>query len=313
MSSAAIIVGLPYLPPRPPLQPGWEKTQIIWEGSDGSTWNLSDPETGVFLVRSGVRGLGDTKIEQKRDKRVGVPGSYYRTTDYGAREVHWTVYIYHDGSTREYVERVDAFWNSLDPEVEGTMRVRIPGVRERTIRLRYDGEGNPDYDLDPAFFGWMKYGIDLQADQPFFADGTGYLNVWEAEEVVDFFGIGDDVVVIGSGQSIDNAEVVNQGDRPATPLITFFGPFLSAEVEIGGRIIEVPFSMEDGELLNVNSDPSAYSVIDGNGANRFSEMGQIDWPVIPAGGTVPVSITIEGGDGAGRVGIEFSHMYRRAL
>lgn len=37
---------------------GWERLKLTWTGWDGSQWDLTNPNGGVFLTEDGVEGLG---------------------------------------------------------------------------------------------------------------------------------------------------------------------------------------------------------------------------------------------------------------
>lgn len=309
-SNGLVLVAPPYRPPTPPLQPGWEKMVVTWNGPDGSQWTLSDPSEGIFITRGGLSGLGDTKFTHYRDESPALDGALYRGTTFKSRTLHLNLYLYHDEGTTAFVDRLDAFWDSMDPEHEGTLSVQIPGVRKLSIRARYESGAEDAPDLDPTFFGWVKYSLDLQADQPFWA-GEELPKVWESEVPTDYFGLDDDVYYISTGSSVEEAQIVNPGNRPAWPEWTFVGPLPFGSVSIDGHLIEMPFDIADGEWIKVYPDPARQQVLDQDGVSRFSEMGELDWAALPPKSTTPVTIDI--GDGTGRIEMRFTPLYRRAL
>jgi hypothetical protein len=52
------MVNLAYAAPYTPVIPGsfnpWQGMKHTWTGWDGSVWDLSDPESGVFLTADGL-------------------------------------------------------------------------------------------------------------------------------------------------------------------------------------------------------------------------------------------------------------------
>jgi hypothetical protein len=313
VSGSVVLVAPPYIPPVPPLQPGWDRMVVTWVGpeDDAPTWVLSDPASGVFMTRSGIQGLlGDAKFDHKRDRSPAVDGEFYRGTSFGARTGRLNLYVYHDESTVEFVNRIDAFWRSMDPERPGTLTVQIPGVRTRSIQLRLNAPDDDAPDLDPTFFGWVKYGLDVQADLPFWADPmTPY--EWRTEEEQDYFATDPDVYYINSGVALANALVRNTGDRPAWVTTVFHGPMSSGTVTIDGSTIEMPFALLEGEWVRVVTDPRATSVTDNTGADRFSDMGELDWKALPPRSETNVDISIVGEDGY--VTMEVTSLHRRML
>lgn len=310
----AVVIGAPLVaPPPPPRHPGWEKIQLTWTDVRGHVWDLTDPEMGVFLVRDGVRGFHYTKSQQYRDQSPAVHGSYYRGLSYEAREFFWPIYLFHDGTTLEWVERDDLWWKGLNPELgEGRLTVRVPGVCERWIDLRFKDDGDWAAATDPAFYGWAVYGITLQADRPHFRSVTPYKNHWDAVEPVDFHGgltPGAPILNIDSSRTLASASVTNTGDVESYPVWTFNGPFTSASATVDGHTIEVPIALDVDEWIRVDTDPGELTVVDHLGVDRFTDMGEFDPASIPPGAPVVLDLAVTGG--AGRIDIEMPLLYNK--
>lgn len=309
----AVVIGIPAVtPPDPGLSPGWERIRSLWTGWDGSVWDLTNPEMGVFLRRGGVRGLGLPAIQHYRDELNTIPGSTYRGTTYRARDVFWPVHLFHDGSSREFVERDDQWWSSLHPRHLGTWTVEVPGVSKRSIDLRLEGDDDWAPEQDPVFFGWAAYGVRLLAEQPLWR-GEPVRYRFEPDAPLPFFGgtdVGAPILNISSGTSLATASVTNRGDEPGWGIWTVHGPNAGSSVAVDGKIIEIPFALAAGEWVRLDSRPSARTAYDQAGVDRFSELGAVSWGAVPAGGTSSLDLVLTGGTGF--IEFEFDPLYLRA-
>lgn len=303
-----IIASLPYVPP--PYDPdfGWDGLAITWTGSNGITWNLSAPELGIILGR-GVRGLGMPTIAHQRDKSPARAGSYWRGYTTEERSIFLPLRLFHDGSTAEFVDLWNAFWDGMDPATPGTLTVRGPGG-VRTIRARYDKGGEEAYDMDPTFFGWAQFGLELVAEQPFW-QGDTVSQDWVTLEPVDFFDpAGSAPFYISEGTSASSAVVTNPGHEPAYPVFTAYGPFTKLDIVYQGRRITVPFTLAAGRALVIDTRPETASVTDNNGVDRWSEMSAWGFSPIAPGINQKITVTITG---TGSLSMYLEPLYRRAF
>lgn len=305
-------------PPRPPVNPGWDRARVLWRGWDGSEWDLTDPRGGVFLVRGGMRGLGMPKIEHYRDRSPAVHGAFYRGTSYAPREVFWPVFLYHDGSTREWVERDRAWWDSLHPEHEGVLTVEVPGVSSRSIRVRLEDDDDWVPEVDPAFMGWASYGVRLQADQPLWEGQAAPGNEWTADDPVPFHGgktPGAPVIRISSGRTMAAATLTNPGDVEAWPIWTFNGPTgeAGATATIAGRTVSVALELALGEKVVIDTRPTEQTAFKysatGSITDVFEYVNEIDFAPVPARSTVDLVLTTSG---SGRISVDLTPLYLRA-
>ena len=304
------VLGAPVVVVVPDIDAGWEKIQVTWDGWDGSHWDLTVPEQGVFIARGGVRGLGMPKFQHYRDQSPAVAGSYWRGMFYDSREVFWPLYLFSDESTQAYIELDRAFWKSLHPEHEGTLTVRIPGsgVR-RSLKLRLQDDGNWSPDIDPTFYGWSSYGVTLQADQPFW-EGVKQELPWTSTVPVPFFG-GTGVITISSGRALSSATITNIGDVEAYPIWKVVGPtdVAGAIISVDGRAIEVPILLGVGDYVTINTKPTEQTAIKNGTIDVFDQLGQVNFAPIPAGNTANLALTMSG---TGTIEVELTPLYLRA-
>lgn len=309
-----IVLGIYVPPPPPPVNsPGWDGIEVIWTGTDGSPWNLTNPANGVFITRGGMRGMGVPKSTHYRDQSPGVHGATHRGVSYDPREIFWPVYLYNDVSTVEYMKLDRAFWDSLHAEFEGTLTVRVPGVSKRSLRLRLTDDGNWTPERDPAFVGWTTYGITLQADQPLW-EGTPVLGgPWAATEPVDFHGgtdPGDPIVNISRGRTISTASINNPGDVEAWPIWVVEGPCSSASITVDGHEIEVNVELDEGQSVTIDTRPTEQTALRENGADVFTSLGETDFAPIPARGVSTLALDI---DSTGSISASLTPLYFRAM
>ena len=309
----SVVIGVPAItPPDPSGHPGWEKMRSTWTSWRGEIWDLTNPDMGVFIRREGVRGLGMPSITHYRDELNTIPGSTYRGTTYKAREVFWPIRLFHDAGSREYVERDDLWWRGLHPRHVGTWTIEVPGISKRHLDLRLEGDDDWAPEADPVFFGWADYGVNLLAEQPLWY-GDPALYRFSPAAPAPFFGgtePGDPIISITSGTALTNASVTNPGDEPAWGTWTVYGPNEGATLVIDGKAIEIPWEMEEGDFLRLDSSPSARTAIDQDGVDRFEDLGAVAWGSVPDGGTSSLTLTLEGGTGA--IDFAFSPLYHRA-
>jgi hypothetical protein len=234
------------------------------------------------------------------------------------------------------MERDRAFWATMDPEDTGVWTVVHPDGKHRSLRLRCVSDGDHTRSKNPLRLGWDTYGIVLVAEQPF----------WEGDPVVKSF-IGDveplpffepdgpQIVNIATGYSASTATIDNPGDVESYATWFLDGAMSAAAVGVGGVVVDVPFAVADGECLVIESDPdligaTLYEIspeqlalpagqrkkpserIVGedliNPVDMSADLGEADFAPIPAGASVPLSLTITG---AGTVEALLPTRYRR--
>jgi hypothetical protein len=223
--------------------------------------------------------------------------------------VFWPIHLFSDESTIDYVTRDRAFMHSLHPEHEGVWTVEIPGFSKRQLTLRLEGDNDWAPEADPTFYGWATYGLDLQADQPFWRDVEPVTREFEAYTPVDFYS--EPFLYLGQSNSLATASVVNPGDVEAWPVVVLRGPFTNATVTIAGQVIEVPFSLASGKSLTLDYDPDAETpVLDSDGNDRYEDLGEVAWGAIEPGVDVPLGLDITGSGGSATV--SFYPLYLRA-
>lgn len=316
---------LPYRPPAPPAQP-WQGFQLSWRGWDGSEWDLTDPDSGLFL-RPGIRGLHLPEFTRQSTTAPAVAGSRHRGTSTSDRECFWPIYLYSDDSSVAFRERDSAFWRSLDTDLEGTWTIHLPGGSTRSLRLRLTSSDD-DLPYDSLKMGWARYGITLLADQPYWV-GETVKKSWSQGDLRNYdvslqdridYGYADDVInYLSAGSTMGTAKVSNDGDVPTYAVWTVAGPSTAVSFGVGGSDIVVPFAIPEGYAVQIDTDPIHGQVLwygpwDGakitDPVDRTRDLDPASrFVAIPRGQDRQLSIAMTG---TGTVIAEMQSKYRRA-
>lgn len=296
----------PVAPPVPPAQ--WSGLGIEWEAPDGTVWDLTDPDSGVVLVRDGVEGFHFPRIEKHSSQSRAIPGKRSRGWRAQAREVFWRVYIYRNSSA-EWLALYQAFFDSIHPDRAGIWRVTAGG-QTRELHVTGVFADTVSYDRDPLYRGWALYGVTLEADQPYWAGPSERRGPWRAPDPVPFFDpAGSPPFHISSGGTFATARIPNPGDVDAWPVWTMVGPLDPVEVGVGSTVVQVPFPVLEGQTLRLDTDPrNVTATLDGDDVTR--ELGFQRFAPVRPGGDVPLHVAAAGG---GTVSVELRPLYFRAF
>ncbi|MFP3579985.1 hypothetical protein SB659_10430 [Arthrobacter sp. SIMBA_036] len=315
----------PYRPPQPAVSP-WTRARMTWTAK-GVTWPLTTPASGVFLM-PGVRGLGSISSERHSTSSPAVAGSRFEGVSVHDRGVFWPVHLFHDAGSEAWVELDRAFWQGMDPEDTGVWEILHPDGSRRSLRLRFQDDGDHTTTFDPVRYGWQTYGINLIAEQPFW-EGDPVVRSWKNPVYAPFFEPnGPHLFNIGSGADVSTAAIDNPGDVESYARWFIDGETTDASVGVDGLVARVPFPVPAGKCLVIDSDPARigaimYDVVPGapskpservigvdmvNPVDRTPDLGEADFPPIPAGAMVALSLSLAG---AGEVEALLPTLYRR--
>lgn len=306
------VLATPSAPPPPPVQP-WHGYQVIWNGWDGSVWDLTDwTGSGVLLVE-GLTGLHTPQWEDYVRLSPMAPGQSYRGSRTKPRQFDMNLLVYHDSSSAQWVALNDAFWYSMRPDLPGRLDVISPTGRKRSIDLRYTPTQDHEFPQDPAKAGWTLYQPSLTADQPYFYGEWVDLYRWVAPETPELFipAGGAPPFTITSGFDSAEAGITNLGDVTAWPQIVVEGP-LDADVEIDGGMLGLP-SVASGQRLVVETDPRIASAVrtviaTGVATDVWAQVIPWDPRPLPIGRDIPLGLTIAG---VGSIQVRFRPLYFR--
>lgn len=323
---ANIVYGAPYIPPVDQA-PAWSGMPMTWTAK-GTQWSLTDRSTGIFLL-PGVRGLGSARSERHSTSSPAVAGSSYQGSSFLDREVMWPVKVWHDGGSTAWMERDRAFWKTMDPKDTGVWTVVHPDGNHRSLALRFVDDGDHVRARNPLRLGWDRYNINLIAEQPFWVGAPVVRSFIGEAPPPPFFGNDGPIVHIASDFSAANARMDNPGDEESYPRWFIDGDTSSAHVGVGDEVVHVPFPVDAGKCLVIESDPdligaTLYEITVSGAEKKPSErvvgvdlvnpidmspdLGETDFAPVPAGAQVPLSLSISG---TGTVEVLLPTLYRR--
>lgn len=299
-----------------------QQLEMTWTGWDNSVWTLTNPDSGLFLVQGGVRGLNKPTFTRHTSVAPGLAGSRWRGRRTEEREVFWPLYLYSDGDALDFGLRDSAFWATMHPDRPGVWSVRHPNGTVRRLRCRFTSDGDQAFERDPFAFGWTTYGITLIAEQPFW-EGPDYTRTWAAEGAVDFLG-GPGVINISSSNTTADAVVRNDGDEDSWLVWRVRGPIASAQLEVNGKIVPIPFAISGNRELVIDTRPDRQVAVEQdvqtdtvpagtNTVERTGDLGLADFTPIPTGIDLPIGIDLNGGGLTTAVTASFTPLYHRAF
>jgi hypothetical protein len=310
-----LVYAQPYTPPiRPPVDPGRMAfgLRIVPEDESLPAWQLTDGEDAGIILMRGVRGLGTPQHTSFEEEYASADGAYHFGDRTSPREVFLPVYLFHDGSSQEWVERDSLFWKTLRRGAYSRLYVQLPDGAIRSLRVRYTGGGDEAFEMDPAFFGWAKYGIYMKAPQPFW-EGGEVEKEWAPSDSDPMFGSESTAPYLSTSYpTLASATISNPGDMPCSPRVTYTGPIpAGAEVTLGGKTIPIPFEIPDGSILVVDHAPGEQSAVMNGTVDVTEDLGSFDFTEIEPGQSIPVGIELPVGS-EGAIAVSITPLYERA-
>lgn len=297
----------PVTPPVPVDQ--WTGMSVVWFGADGSVWDLATGAEGVVLENEGTEGLHNPAVTKFTSSSRVVPGNRLRGWRTEPREVFWPIFVYSNEDSDEWKSRYADFFASIHPEMPGRWRVGHGGTfRELELTGVF---GDPhSFQHDPLVFGWSKFGVTLEAAQPYWAGEPLALGPWSQPETGPFFGAsGAPDFFLSSSAEIGRATISNPGDVDAWMTWTCVGPLADIEIGIGSTVATVPFDLSAGQVLVIDTDPRHQSgTLDGVDVTK--ELGLLSYGAIPPGSDVEVHVEASG---AGEISAALTPLYFRAM
>jgi hypothetical protein len=294
-----VVFGALKAPVAPPQK--WFGLDMTWIGWDNSEWSLTSSADGSVML-PGVRGMTMPPVIHHRAAHASLPGARWRGYSVDVREVFWPLQIYSSIESQDWIEKDRAFWKTLDPSRTGTWIVSQPDGTQRRLKLRFAGDGEAAFDHDPSLTGWNNYGITFAAEQPFW-EGDPVTSSYRTGNDAPFFGsTGGPTFTITSDKTTLKAKLNNPGDVDAWPIWRIFGPVTSATVGVGGRTITLPFTVADGRVVEINTDPGFQTAMEGpmdsTGADLTNDwtwkLGAIDFAPLKSRQNSSLTLTIEG-------------------
>lgn len=298
--------------------PGLGGMRHLWHAWDGTTWDIGNPSSPVRL-NAGVQGLDDPDVDYYTSDSPGVDGTTDRGFRVSGRTVFWPLRIFLPAASQAWVDLDASFWRSLQPGRYGTWEVIQPNRVSRSLRLRMQDKATPTFTTDPALTGYQTYGVRLVCPDPYWV-GDKVTRTFAPATSAPFFG---PVFTITRSNTLSTATLTNPGDVEAWPVWTILGPTTAVTVGLDAHAITVPFTVDAGKAVIIDTDPRAQTaydatvttgpdgsqVVTSTGVERTGSLGTVDYAPIPPGASVPLTLTVTG---AGSVNVSILPRYLRA-
>lgn len=256
---ASVVYAVPYLPAPAPATP-WPGMGFVWEGWDGSVWDIgSRIGSGVYL--RAASGLLAPPSQRFASSSPAVAGS--RTTGWRdeEREVRWALTVFHDAGSQAWVDYNRAFFRTMIPNHPGMWTVTHPDGDTRALSCQYISDGEPLIVTDPSRMGWQQYDLTLVAEDPYWR-GPLISQPFAAADPLTFVPPGGfPPVRISEGSLASSAAIANPGDVDAWAT-WWLTDTTSAVVGVGDRVVTVPFAVAGGRLLVIDTSPTQRTAIE---------------------------------------------------
>ncbi len=297
----------------PPVAPEpytpWIRTQHIFHGWDGSSWDVTDGRGGVFLMPEGIEGMGMPDIQNYTFSSPVVHGLEWEGWRATGRECHWVIGVFEDSSL-DWLDVSRRFWRIFQPGKVLRWEVILPNNQTYNLYLRFKADPTSVYSRDPVKLGWAIYGITCFAEQPFW-EGEPQEPIWyPATGNGNFYGgtgFGPPFYIKGSSD-ISSARVTNPGDVDAYVSWELTGPFSTATVGLNGKTVTVG-TTSAGVKVILNTDPRELTATRG-GTDIMASLGSFEFTPIPPGVNTTLSLSMTG---TGSIQAKFTPLYFRSV
>lgn len=277
-----------------------------WRSWAGDVWTLSDPASPIYALQDAT-GFGIVDPIHWWDDERPMDDAGWLGMRTGRGQVDIPIRI--EGRTPEdFLTNHAAFVRSCDPRRESVFAMIRPDGSTRTKRFRYLTGVDGRIVLDPLMLRRQTYVVSWSTDPHWAGDEVTLL--FATQTPPPFFP--GPPFVLAPGNTLVNATATNPGDvdSPATWRVT--GPFTDFQVGVGDSLVKVTASKAVGQWVDIDLRPTKNTVKDETGADLRSKVTQFDNSPIPAGATVPLSLSITGSGAGSSVQLSFTPLYRTA-
>lgn len=288
---------------------------IVWEGSDGSTWDLLRGPARASVA--GIKGLGKPDSDDQVSTTAGKDGQRFRSVRLKPRTVFVPIRFKGDAST-DVGGLQREFWRSLRIGRRGRFIVTHPDGQIRTLTARFSDDGNYAYKVNPYTVFTDAIGLTFVADDPWwYGEPVEVAYRLDPSGNVNFFGGGDPAVVnsgppfyLSPSSGSQTYEISNPGDTDAWVTWGIGGDAAAFSVGVGTHLVAASVTIPAGSLLEINTDPLAQTALLDGVRVPFQNFTAVDFAPIPEGESQPLAISITG---SGTVSARITPRYERAL
>lgn len=274
-----------------------DQYEVIWIGADGSKWNLSTGEQGVFLS-TGLSDLGLSGIEHTRTSQgiwTGVTLSPVEPT--------LAVIIGHNLRGQARLDLLREWWTKANSAHEtGTLRFIRPDGTVREIEARLRDAPDVTYGHDPSLnWEWTPEPWLLTTDSPYWAgslqtltysrEGFDYYQPLYGTESQPGWGL-----YISGKKVTGNRTITNTGDGPMYLEWFLRGPLSDVTIESYRQTFTYRGEVAAGDFVKITTRPGQVGAVNytaaGTTDSRIRNISeQLSFSPIPEGATADIRIT----------------------
>ena len=288
-------------------------TSLTLNGCDGSVWNLMDVDSPAHVLGD-LGGLHFAPAKHQWAQTARRPGRRWKGVTTDSRAFHMAVRV----GDPQPPFRTDDEWRTLDGQFweafsyEQTSTLVMNGTR--SLKFRLDEDNDHVFPKDPALIGKAVYSIACIADRPeWLGAPTTATFSFAPTTTTGYYPAGQGPPFTISAPTIGRtATISNPGDLASYPVWRIIGPSTTAQVGVGGQLIPIPFALQAGQQVVI--DTEAQTILDGTGVNLWPLMGStpVKFAPVPAGGLVPINVGLEDGLAGSQIQVTLTPRYRRA-
>lgn len=289
--------------------------KIEWVDPRGKTWDLTSGKQGVFL------SVGQSDFGMSPINQIVTAAGTHIATQRDPLQPSLAVDVGYRLSGQAYYDVAEEWWGFATPaEDPGTLRITQPNGKMREAKFRLREAPGTSWDYDPGLPGrdrpveaWLLQGYSPWWDgaRQFLTYSRGEISRYEP-----FYGKNNSWPLhITSHALTGEAYFRNTGQGPMYPIITAMGPLPSFVVQFGASAIEYNAPIPVGKIISINTEPGQVYAEDlGDGSNVLKNVrirNRIDFPSIPRGESVRVSIRTPSTDTRSRIVVSATEKFAR--
>ena len=292
---SAVVWAAPYVPFTPPANPqAVSEYTHLWHGVDGSTWDLCDRSSGVWM-QAGIVGMGPAGIDRWTQTSPSLAGNLFGGTRTQALDVQWPMVFASKDDPAEWKRIVRRWRNAWSKDVAGQWEVIDSDGRSVSLGLRWNPQAGLALESDPGIWPRAHWTWDAIADNPYWRGETVSRQWGSGQTPQPFFDTTTGMLPlhIMLASSFNNATIENPGTVATSPVFTITGPLDAFTIGVDDQTFTGP-AVELGDQIIVDTSPqNPIALLNGTTdvTRQFTKWGS---PSIPAGVTVPLTITTAG-------------------
>jgi hypothetical protein len=285
-------------------------------GVDGSQWDL---RRGQIVLGPGAEGFGLPKFDRPTTESPARDGQQLQGTGSRAlaRSGILPMIMQEQATDLAWLALQRAWWAAWSPDLPCLLSVTDPAGAVRSLKVFLDSDDGYSLDDEPSLALFERLPTSWIADDPWYRGPVQLQRIdvptggdWLAGGTAPPFQF-QPAATTGAGT------LSNPGEVPAWPVYTVGAGATSFSITVNGQTTSGTLTVPTGGRLVIDTDPSAQTIVlyasDGSVTTiAYSQLSSVAFAPIPVGGSVPVTTSVAGGNGAS-ITVAIEPRYRRAF